>query len=197
MRTCSFDGCERKHVARGWCGKHYKRWKRHGDPSIFIHEHRERGKPVDLEYIKSQCEVNSDECWIWQRSRGANGYGQINIDGKMKKVYRVSWELAHGKTIPEGLEACHTCNQGSGSNGCCNPEHIEPKTPKENMRDRDLYGRTAKGSRITNSKLDEADIPNIRCMVDLGFTIEYIGSLFGVHHSQISRIANGKTWKDA
>lgn len=29
-RTCSIDGCERKHEAHGWCSMHYQRWKRHG-----------------------------------------------------------------------------------------------------------------------------------------------------------------------
>jgi hypothetical protein len=29
---CSVEGCERAPVARGWCGKHYQRWRNHGDP---------------------------------------------------------------------------------------------------------------------------------------------------------------------
>lgn len=28
--TCSIDGCERTHKARGFCEMHYQRWKRHG-----------------------------------------------------------------------------------------------------------------------------------------------------------------------
>lgn len=31
--TCSIDGCTSPHAARGWCAKHYKRWKAHGDPT--------------------------------------------------------------------------------------------------------------------------------------------------------------------
>ncbi len=31
-RTCSLDGCDRPHVARGWCGLHWRRWKKEGDP---------------------------------------------------------------------------------------------------------------------------------------------------------------------
>lgn len=30
--TCSIDGCEQTLAARGWCTKHYKRWKKVGDP---------------------------------------------------------------------------------------------------------------------------------------------------------------------
>ena len=30
--TCSIEGCEQSALARGWCGKHYQRWTKHGDP---------------------------------------------------------------------------------------------------------------------------------------------------------------------
>lgn len=32
MRICTVEGCERQHAARGWCQKHYARWRKHGDP---------------------------------------------------------------------------------------------------------------------------------------------------------------------
>jgi hypothetical protein len=31
-RTCSIEGCKQPVKGRGWCGMHYARWKRHGDP---------------------------------------------------------------------------------------------------------------------------------------------------------------------
>ncbi|UIU47076.1 HNH endonuclease [Microcystis phage MinS1] len=31
-RTCSVSDCNGKFLARGWCAKHYARWKRTGDP---------------------------------------------------------------------------------------------------------------------------------------------------------------------
>lgn len=33
MKRCAIEGCERPQVARGWCGRHYERWKRTGDPT--------------------------------------------------------------------------------------------------------------------------------------------------------------------
>jgi len=29
---CAVEGCERPSRARGWCAKHYQRWRVHGDP---------------------------------------------------------------------------------------------------------------------------------------------------------------------
>lgn len=31
-RTCSVDGCESPLECRGWCNKHYLRWRKYGDP---------------------------------------------------------------------------------------------------------------------------------------------------------------------
>lgn len=33
MKTCSVEGCNRKHVSKGFCGMHYARWKRLGNPT--------------------------------------------------------------------------------------------------------------------------------------------------------------------
>lgn len=48
---CAVSGCDRPRRARGWCQKHYLRWKRHGDP---LHERPRRvcgvldcGRPTD------------------------------------------------------------------------------------------------------------------------------------------------------
>lgn len=38
--ACRVDGCARLPVARGWCLMHYKRWWKHGDPSVVRWERR-------------------------------------------------------------------------------------------------------------------------------------------------------------
>ena len=30
--ACNVDGCRQYSIARGWCQKHYKAWKRYGNP---------------------------------------------------------------------------------------------------------------------------------------------------------------------
>lgn len=32
MSECSIDDCARAAIARGWCGTHWRRWRRNGDP---------------------------------------------------------------------------------------------------------------------------------------------------------------------
>ncbi len=32
VQICSVDGCKSKHSAKGYCGKHYRKWRAYGDP---------------------------------------------------------------------------------------------------------------------------------------------------------------------
>lgn len=40
--TCTIEGCEQKHRARGFCGKHLERWRVHGDPRVVATRRGER-----------------------------------------------------------------------------------------------------------------------------------------------------------
>lgn len=33
---CAIDDCGKAHYSRGWCRRHYGRWLRHGDPTVFL-----------------------------------------------------------------------------------------------------------------------------------------------------------------
>jgi hypothetical protein len=39
-KLCSIEGCGNPHNASGWCGMHYQRFKRHGDPLGVLVRHR-------------------------------------------------------------------------------------------------------------------------------------------------------------
>ena len=40
VRTCSIEGCDKPHMAHGWCGMHYLRWRKYGDPLFLIRPKR-------------------------------------------------------------------------------------------------------------------------------------------------------------
>jgi hypothetical protein len=36
MKICTVDVCERQADARGWCKMHWRRWRKHGDPTKIV-----------------------------------------------------------------------------------------------------------------------------------------------------------------
>jgi len=88
--------------------------------------------PVERIMARIEMEPNTG-CWIWMGYVDQYGYGQININGKKEKVHRVLYGV-----VPKGLEIDHLCRIHS----CCNPDHLEAVTHKENCRRSPLQGHS-------------------------------------------------------
>lgn len=122
--TCTIEGCGAKIYGRGWCSKHYQRWWKNGDPVAV----KPRPKRPLSERFWEKVDAEGD-CWEWNGTHTQGGYGTFKIDGTMKVVHRVAWELLIGP-IAEGMQLDHLCR----NRGCLNPSHLEEVTPTENVR---------------------------------------------------------------
>lgn len=87
--------------------------------------------------------VDCGGCWMWVGAATRQGYGQINVQGRMAYAHRVSYEMAVGP-IPVGLQIDHLCR----NRRCVNPDHLEPVTRRENILRGD--GITARNARKTH-----------------------------------------------
>ena len=75
------------------------------------------------------------DCWLWLGPKNEHGYGKFQGG----QAHRYSYELLVGP-IPAGLKIDHLCHTASCRLGdecphraCVNPEHLEPKTQRENL----------------------------------------------------------------
>lgn len=54
-RICAVDDCDRVAEARGWCGRHYQRWVKYGDPSHPVKpngQDKRHYTPPSVRYLK-------------------------------------------------------------------------------------------------------------------------------------------------
>lgn len=128
--VCSIDGCDKPYQARGWCLKHYTRWKRHGDP---LYVEYIVGDPVARFWSKVDkagplplWAPFLGPCWHWTGAT-SNGYGRVRVDVD-RPAHRFAYELLVGP-IPDGLVIDHLCRVRH----CVNPAHLEAVTNAENI----------------------------------------------------------------
>lgn len=91
---------------------------------------------ADLRRFWSHVDVgNPTECWLWTAGKSGFGHGRFAIEGKLYSPHRISYTIAHGR-IPlspayHGTVVRHTCDNPA----CCNPDHLELGSQRDNARD--------------------------------------------------------------
>jgi hypothetical protein len=70
VAVCTVEGCDSPVRARGWCGRHYGRWKRHGDPLVFV---RKLGDPDAVEKLCARCHLTKPVEEFWRHHLTRDG----------------------------------------------------------------------------------------------------------------------------
>ena len=187
-RLCSIDGCGKYVVARGWCTKHWRRWRSTGDPLAVK-------KTPPGEAFTFLCEVvlsyTGDECLIWPYKRNSDGYGGVGVKREMQSVNRIVCEHANGPPTTPTHQATHSC--GRGHDGCCSQKHLRWGTPIENAEDQIAHGTRLYGEKNPISKLTKADVLNIRALRGQK-SQRAIAAIYGISQPTVYKIQNGVNW---
>lgn len=137
------------------------------------------------------------DCWEWQGSRTARGYGQLKLPRSTTNIraHRLAYFLATGRDPQEKL-VCHTCDNPP----CCNPAHLFLGDDADNVQDMVAKGRArgGKGSGETNSraKMTEAEARLVISAIIAGKTNREIARDLPVSHGLISRIRHRHAWRE-
>lgn len=194
MKLCSIDGCDGKHIAKGFCNKHYKRYKIYNDPNHLDESQKNRGKSlIDRLFIGFNKEL--DGCWIWQGAKSHNGYGLISEKKQGKtinyRVHRLMYEINTGEQLKNDELICHKCDNPA----CCNPDHLFKGSHDENMQDMVVKRRSSWGEKNRNSKLSIDDINNIRELWEnRKLSQGEIAEKFQVSKQHIWRVIHHEAW---
>lgn len=184
---CSIPDCGNRGHARGFCIKHYRSWKKYGDPRKTEGVMSPRGSLLKF-YREFVLPYDGDDCLTWPYSR-TKGYGVMTRDGRRTNVSRFLCEDIHGAPPTPQHEAAHSC--GKGHMGCVTKRHLSWKSPLENAKDKILHGTTGRGN--VNAKLTEAAA---RQIIELRGIMSQrkIAEMFGVSVMHVCHIQRGERW---
>ena len=91
LRLCTMKGCARKHVARGYCGMHFQRWR--------------LGKPVNQDRHTMYISISSaDGIWREWRRNGAHVHLHVTKDHRTNTERR-TWFVVFGRSCRE-IDRC-------------------------------------------------------------------------------------------
>jgi hypothetical protein len=108
-------------------------------------------------------------------------------------VHRLVCAAFHGPPPTSAHEAQH--RDGTRTNNA--EANLKWGLPKENAEDRELHGRTPRGSRNGCAKLDEAGVAEIRARVQGGELQKDIAAELGLSKSAISHVITRRNWRTA
>ena len=167
---CSITECGQVKIARGWCRKHYNRWKRHGDPTARGGKFYGTTEDRFWHYVSKQ----PDGHWMWtgpvNSTEAGRDYGLLFDSEKGRNVlaHRYSFELHKG---PIDHEPDHTCRVVR----CVAPDHLEDVTHKTNV----LRGESPAAKHAQQTVCDQ------------GHELEIIG---GKRACRVCRNATARRW---
>lgn len=123
-------------------------------------------------------------CWEWTGATAKKGYGNFNANGKTTSAHRYSYIL-HNGDLPKGKQVNHKCNYRK----CVNPDHMYAGTQTQNLRDREKFGTTPRGSTHKNTKLSAKDVKAIYGDKRKGVVI---AEEYGVSPALVSMVRSGR-----
>jgi hypothetical protein len=154
-KRCSIKDCAEAATARGWCGRHYHRWKKHGDPNAKVRKRATVNEPIKHDRGPAKYGLTDgqfEDMWIAQDGRCAICRTELVRTG-MKSC---NIDHCHNTGRVRGI-LCRGCNWGVGILGD-DPDRLEaaarylrkaaePGGPNRTLRPVDRVGRSGAARR--------------------------------------------------
>jgi hypothetical protein len=157
-------------------------------------------------FVNESVALNTDDCVEWpgfaSHFRGRTGtwarwdYPKLAFNGKHEKVARIVFELKYGRP-PIGVTR-HTCDRPP----CVNWKHIIEGSQAQNVRDQIERGSRPRGADITQAKLTDEMVVEIRDayrgrgrLNSARPSYATLAQRYDVSITTVSDIVNGKIWR--
>lgn len=147
----------------------------------------QRRRPLAVRFWEKVDVRGGDECWPWMgKAVSRGGYGAINLDGKILRAPRVSYELANGPIGNPKIHVRHKCDNPP----CVNPAHLILGGPIDNMADKVERGRQGRNIKVTDQQVQEireAEASHAELAVRYGVSIGLVNAIRSKIGHRVSR----------
>ena len=132
-------------------------------------------------------------CFLWFGSWTTAGYGNFTRRNRTHYAHRSAYEWRHGPGSAEGMVVRHRCDNKC----CCNPDHLEIGTHKDNSDDAWKRGlmRPAVGERASKASITEEIVLRARALARQGMPICDVAAALGLVWSVVDKAVRGVTWR--
>jgi hypothetical protein len=188
-KKCKHPGCDRLNEIGEYCAKHYRRFEKYGKTDDSVLKNFKSVHPKRRIWLCSKVDPETG-CWVWQKGKDKDGYGQFSFRDRNYRAHRVSYRLYIGP-IPKGMQVLHRCENPP----CVNPSHLFLGDNAINTADKVQKNRQLKGESHPESKLTEDQVREIKKRL---FGIETISDItrdYPVDRKVVSGIKAGTRWK--
>lgn len=191
--------CTEPAVSRGWCKEHYRRWQRNGDPLAG----RLSNATVEERFWQKVPNRTEGECWLWEGARngsGAHRYGSFWAgesypNGSPRFIG--SHRFVWRIVVGEIPDDQEVCHHCDVPH-CVNPSHLFLGTHAENMGDCKRKGRAPRryGTSNNKSKMTPSQVVEARA----AFTGAHgetpmLARRYGISAPAMASILKGEHWK--
>ncbi|MBD1382684.1 hypothetical protein [Metabacillus arenae] len=83
-RICEIEGCQDKHFAKGYCKKHYQRYRRHGDP-LYTKNFKYKQERTRL-LTSAECIIEGCNNNVYVKRICYNHYSQLNNQSSLEHL---------------------------------------------------------------------------------------------------------------
>lgn len=128
-------------------------------------------------------------CWLWRGCTDKRGYGLFHHNGLKIYAHRYSL-IVHSETAlpPEGIVR-HICDNPL----CVNPDHLLSGTHQDNVMDRVIRNRSAKGEKHGRSIFTRRMVRMIKKYPDIPISV--FADIFRMKYETVKKIREGKNWQ--
>ena len=131
----------------------------------------------------------TDSCWLWKASLNTYGYGCFWWNKKQHQSHRISWLIKYGAGSDKLL--LHSCDNPN----CVNPDHLREGTQADNIKDKMIRNRQAKGEKNGQAKLTEEQVLAMKEKYETGgHSLAGLGREYGISVTAVMYIVTGRNW---